>query len=98
VRGRDAIGEIYRYWYAAFPDFTLTWEAPIIEVPRAGVFWEFGGTSAGQFFGEVKPGTRVTFVGAAEYVCGPEGIVSVRHIFDFSAVLVKTGVLKIKPA
>ena len=35
--------------------------------------------------------------GAAEFVFGDEGIVSVRHIFDFSQALVTAGVLKIKP-
>jgi hypothetical protein len=36
--------------------------------------------------------------GAGEFVFGDDGIQSVRHIFDFSALLVSTGVLKIKPA
>ena len=47
-------------------------------------------TSAGAF-------TAIKMVGAAEYTFGDEGLVSVRHIFDFSAVLVTAGVLKIKP-
>ena len=97
VRGRDAIREIYRYWYTAFPDFMLTWGNPVIESPRAAVFWTFDGTSTGPFFGEVKPGSRIRMMGAAEYTYGPDGIISVRHIFDFSAVLVSAGVLKIKP-
>jgi predicted ester cyclase len=98
VRGRAAIHDVYRYWYAAFPDFMLTWESPIIDPPRAATFWTFEGTSAGPFFGEVRPGTHVRMTGAAEYTFGDAGIVSVRHIFDFSALLVSTGILKIKPA
>lgn len=98
VRGRDAIREVYRYWYSAFPDFKLSWDSAIIEPPRAAVFWSFEGTAAGPFFGDVKPGARVSMQGAAEYTFGEEGITSVRHIFDFSALLVTTGVLKIKPA
>jgi hypothetical protein len=35
--------------------------------------------------------------GAAEYVFGEDGIASVRHTYDFSGVLMKTGVLKVKP-
>lgn len=100
VRGRPAILDVYRYWYRAFPDFTLTWESPVIDVvtrPRAALFWSFEGTAAGPFFGDVRPGAHVKMVGAAEYTFGPEGIVSARHVFDFSAVLVATGVLKIKP-
>ena len=55
------------------------------------------GTLAGKFFGDVRPGTHVTFAGAAEYVLSPEGIVSARHLFDFTGALVAAGVLKIKP-
>ena len=98
VRGRHAILEIYHYWYRAFPDFLLTWESAVIDPPRAAVFWTFAGTSAGPFFGQVRPGTHVKMIGAAEYTFGDEGIVSVRHLFDFSGVLVATGVLKVKPA
>jgi predicted ester cyclase len=98
IRGRQEILAVYKYWYSAFPDFTLTWDSPIIDPPRAAIFWTFEGTSAGPFFGDVKPGTRVKMRGAGEFVFGEDGIQSVRHIFDFSALLVSTGVLKIKPA
>jgi predicted ester cyclase len=97
VRGRPAILNVYLYWYKAFPDFVLTWGRPIIDPPRAAVFWTFEGTAEGPFFGDPKPGTHVKMVGTAEYTFSPEGIVSVRHLFDFSAVLVATGVLKIRP-
>jgi predicted ester cyclase len=97
ARGREAIRAIYAYWYSAFPDFMLSWETPVIEPPRAAVFWSFEGTTAGPFFGEVRPGTLVKMSGAAEFVFSDEGIASVRHIFDFSQALVTAGVLKIKP-
>ncbi len=76
----------------------LAWGVPVIEPPRAAVFWAFDGTTAGPFFGEVRPGTPVKMSGAAEFVFSDEGIVSVRHIFDFSQALVTAGVLKIKPS
>jgi predicted ester cyclase len=98
VRGRDAIQEVYRYWYTAFPDFMLSWGSALIDPPRAAVFWRFDGTTTGPFFGDVRPGTPIKMLGAAEYTFGDEGIVAVRHIFDFSAILVTAGVLKIKPA
>ena len=97
VRGRDAIRAIYAYWYSAFPDFILSWGTPVIDPPRAAVFWNFEGTTAGPFFGEVRSGTPVKMSGAAEFVFSDAGIVSVRHIFDFSKALVTAGVLKIKP-
>ena len=96
VHGREAIRNIYVYWYSAFPDFMLVWGTPLIEPPRAAIFWTFEGTTTGPFFGDVRPGTPIKMSGAAEYVFSDEGIVSVRHIFDFSQVLVSAGVLKIR--
>jgi predicted ester cyclase len=98
VRGRDAIREVYRYWYRAFPDFLLTWDHVIIDVPRAAYFWTFEGTAEGPFFGEVRAGTRVSMIGATENLYGDAGLVSTRHVFDFSGTLVRAGVLKIKPS
>ena len=97
VTGRHEIQKVYEYWLSAFPDMDFTWGPPIIEGSRVALFWHFAGTVAGQFFGEVKPGTRVQFDGAAEYVLSPEGIVSARHRFDFTGALVTAGVLKVKP-
>ena len=98
VTGRDAIREVYRYWYSAFPDFLLTWESALIDPPRASYFWRFTGTAAGPFFGEVKVGSNVSLIGASEATFGAEGIVAIRHVFDFSGTLMRTGVLKVKPA
>ena len=98
VTGRQAIGDVYRYWYAAFPDFILSWESALIDPPRASYFWTFKGTAAGPFFGDVKVGSKITMIGAAELLCGPEGIVAIRHVFDFSGTLMRAGVLKVKPA
>jgi hypothetical protein len=98
VTSRDAIRDVYRYWYGAFPDFLLTWESALVDPPRASYFWTFQGTAAGPFFGEVKVGSKLSMIGASELTCGPEGIISIRHVFDFSGTLMRTGVLKVKPA
>ncbi len=98
VTGRADIQRVYEYWLSAFPDMDFSWRDPVIEGDRVALFWHFGGTVAGQFFGDVRPGTRVQFDGAAEYVLSAEGIVSARHVFDFTGALVTAGVLKVKPA
>ena len=98
VTGRTEIRKVYEYWLTAFPDLAFSWGTPIVEGNRAALFWQFRGTVSGRFFGEVRPGTRVEFAGAAEYVLAPEGIVSARHLFDFTGALVAAGVLKVKPA
>ena len=97
VTGRAAIEKVYEYWLEAFPDMQMTLGKPIIEDNRAALFWNFHGTLHGQFFGDVKPGTKVAFPGSAEYLFSPEGIVSVTHLFDFTGALVSAGVLKVKP-
>lgn len=97
VRGRDEIRKVYEYWLTAFPDMDMTWDAPLIDDHRAALFWRFRGTANGTFFGDVRPGTRVEFSGAAEYLVSPAGIVSARHVFDFTGALVTAGVLKVKP-
>jgi predicted ester cyclase len=96
VTGRANIEQIYRYWLTAFPDLDFRWDPPLVDGDRAALFWRFAGTLAGPFFGDAKPGTRVEMQGAAEYRLAPEGIVSVRHVFDFSGTLLKTGALKVK--
>ena len=97
VTGRDAIRDVYRYWYSAFPDFLLTWDHALIDPPRASYLWTFNGTVAGPFFGDVKVGSRVNMMGAAECQLGDDFIVSIRHVFDFSGALMRAGVLKVKP-
>lgn len=98
VTGRDAIRDVYRYWYSAFPDFLLTWDHALIDPPRASYFWTFSGTAAGPFFGDVKIGSRVNMIGASECRIEEDLILSIRHVFDFSGALMRTGVLKVKPA
>ena len=98
VTGRGPINDVYRYWFTAFPDAQFSWQPPLIDGDRAAVFWTFGGTARGPFFGIVGAGTRVDMKGAAEYTFGGGFIRSVRHFYDFSGVLLKTGVLKVKPS
>lgn len=98
VRGRAAIQRVYEYWFQAFPDLVLTWPDVVVDGDRATLFWSFDGTAQGPFFGIVGAGARVSMIGAAEYRIGPDGIVSVRHVFDFSGMLLRTGALKARPS
>jgi predicted ester cyclase len=97
VSGRGPINDLYRYWFTAFPDLKLTWQPPLIDGDRAAVFWSFAGTAHGPFFGIVGAGTRVEMKGASDYTFENGLIRSVRTLYDFSGVLLKTGVLKVKP-
>lgn len=97
VRGRDAIEQVYVYWFAAFPDLELRWDSAVIDGDRAMLFWTFTGTAQGSFFGVDGAGARVSMIGAADYRFAGDGVESVRHVFDFSGMLLKTGVLKARP-
>ena len=98
VRGRDAIEQVYSYWFKAFPDMRFTWVTPVIDDDRAALFWTLDGTIEGPFFGVPHAGTRLTASGAGLYTFRDGGILSASHIFDFSAVLMKAGILKARPA
>ena len=98
VRGRSAIEEVYRYWFSAFPDLVLQWSSEVIEGNRAMFLWTLTGTHSGPFFGLEGAGAKVSTAGAAELVFAEGGIQSVRHVFDFTGMLVAAGVLKARPA
>lgn len=98
VRGRAAIEGVYRYWFAAFPDLVLSWTSEVIEDDRAMFFWTLAGTHRGPFFGLEGSGSKVSTAGAADFRFADGGIASVRHVFDFTGVLVAAGVLKARPA
>jgi predicted ester cyclase len=98
VQGRPAIEMVYASWFKGFPDLLLDWKDPVIEGDRAVFFWTLTGTASGPFYGIVGSGTQVTATGAGDYRLAPDGIVSARHVFDWTAVLVATGVLKARPA
>ena len=78
-------------------DVRGTAREPLIEGNRVAFFWHFRGTLTGEFFGALERGKRVEFSGAAEYLLSPDGIVSARHVFDFTGSLVSAGVLRVKP-
>lgn len=98
LTGRRPIHDVYVYWFTAYPDLNLSWTDPIIDGDRAALFWSFAGTAHGPFFGIAGADTRVEMKGAAEYAFADGYITSVRHVFDFSGVLLKTGVLKVRPS
>ena len=98
VHGREKIRGVYDYWLDAFPDLDFTWGDPVIDGDRVALFWHFKGTLQGEFFGHSRPGTRVEFLGAGDYQFSSAGIVSAKHIFDFTGALITAGVLKVRPA
>jgi predicted ester cyclase len=99
VRGRAAIEALYRYWFEAFPDLVFRWDSQLVDEGegRAMFFWTLSGTHNGPFYGLKGTGAKVNTNGAAEFCFADGGIRSVRHVFDFTSVLMAAGVLKARP-
>ena len=96
-RGRTAIEAVYRSWFAAFPDLRLTLEALLVEDNRAAVFCRVTATHRGAFLGVDGTGKRVEFPIVYLQTVEAAQITNERRIYDFSGVLIKLGVLKVKP-
>ena len=98
VRGRAAIEQVYRTWFTAFPDMTLTTEELLIDGDRAVQIATVAGTDTGGFMG-MSPSGRPFRIPVVLVCTVREGvIVHQRNITDFTGLLVQIGVLKAKPA
>ena len=98
VRGRAAIGDVYRTWLTAFPDVVVTFEDRLIDGLRAAQVATHTGSDRGGFMGLPPTGKpfRVPIVYLFEFRDGY--ILHERRIYDFTGLLVQIGVLKAKPA
>src|SRR6266850_6623521 len=97
VRGRNAIGDVTRAWFNAFPDMTFTGSALLIDGDRAVSIGEVRGTDTGGFMG--LPPTKKPFQLPIVFVCTVKDglVVHEQRIYDFTGMLVQIGVLKAKP-
>jgi uncharacterized protein (TIGR02246 family) len=97
LKGRSEIERVYRIWLTAFPDILWQPQEIVIDDDRVAVFAKMVGTHAGEFFGIVPTGRHVE-VEVAGLVTVADGlIVRERRIYDFTGLLVQTGVLRAKP-
>lgn len=95
--GRIAIEKTFAHWMRAFPDWTFDWEKPVIDGLRAARSYRMHGTQEGPFFGLEGGHKHISGGGVALFRLQPEGLARVRYIYDFSGMLLKTGVLKASP-
>jgi steroid delta-isomerase-like uncharacterized protein len=98
LEGRADIERIYRVWFTAFPDLTLTSEDLVIEDQRVAMMGRAVGTHSGEFFGTSATGRRIE-VSCAFFFRFENGLIAhERRILDFTGLLVQVGVLRAKPA
>ncbi len=96
-KGRDAIEEGYRHWFASFPDLEVTMEGIVVEESAVSLAFRNSGTHQGEFLGLPATGKRMEFRGVFLQQLRDDHIVHERRIYDFTGLLIKLGVLKVKP-
>ena len=97
-RGRQEIRQGYDRWISAFPDLMFTAEDVIAEGDRAALVFRIAATHQGDFLGLPATGRRVEFGGTFLLRVTDGEILHDRRVYDFSGLLIKLGVLKVKPA
>ena len=97
LKGRDEIERVYRIWLTAFPDVVWQPQDVVIDDHRVAVLAKLVGTHAGEFFGLPAAGRHVE-VEVAMLMTVADGLIATeRRIYDFTGLLVQTGVLRAKP-
>jgi len=98
VRGREAIEQMYRNWFTAFPDVAFHGAELLIDGNRVAQLATIVGTDMGGFMGLAPTGKPFRFPVVWLYTLNENEIVHDRRIYDFTGMLVQIGVLKAKPA
>ena len=98
VSGRTAIEEGYRRWIKAFPDITFTTDHLIVSDEAATIVFRASGTQRGEFLGVPGDGKPLEFRGVLvqKYLNGL--IDHELRMYDFAGILIRLGILKVKPA
>lgn len=97
LKGRSEIERVYRIWLTAFPDIVWQVQDVIIDGDRVAVLAKLIGTHAGEFFGLPAAGRHVEVEVVGLMTLADGLIVHERRIYDFTGLLVQTGVLRAKP-
>jgi steroid delta-isomerase-like uncharacterized protein len=98
VRGRAAIEASYRALFSSFPDWRISLEDPIVEDDRVAMFFTATATHVGEFMGFPGSGRRFEIQGVMMFKMQGGLIAEERRVYDFTGLLLQTGVLRGKPA
>jgi ketosteroid isomerase-like protein len=90
VIGRAAVEQVFRAWFATFPDATVQEEdEPLIFSDRAVHFATLRGTDTGGFLGQAPTGRPFSLFIVVICTFRNEQIVHERRIYDFSGLLLQ---------
>ena len=98
VSGREAIADVYRAWFKAFPDFEFRHGDLLVDGNRVALVSTAAGTNAAGFLGLPATGKRFKFPVICVYRFEGSEIVHEQRVYDFSGMLIQIGMLKAKPA
>jgi steroid delta-isomerase-like uncharacterized protein len=98
VQGRAAIAQVYRTFFEAFGDATVSVDDIVIDGDRVVQVGTLSGTDTGGLMGMTPSGKPALL--PIVIVCRvADGLIThERRIYDFTGMLVQIGVLKAKPA
>jgi steroid delta-isomerase-like uncharacterized protein len=99
IEGRAQICASYAALFAAFPDWQLRFGVPIREGARIAIPFSVTATHRGEFMGLPGTGRRCEFEGVSLYEIDDDLLIrEERRVYDFTGLLTRLGVLKVKPA
>jgi steroid delta-isomerase-like uncharacterized protein len=99
IEGRPQICASYASLFAVFPDWQLRFAAPIIDGNRVALPFSVAATHQGEFMGLPGTGRRCEFEGVSLLELDEDlHIREERRVYDFTGLLTRLGVLKVKPA
>ena len=98
VEGRAQIRESYAALFVAFPDWQMRFDAPIVDGNRVAMPFSVTATHQGEFMGLAGSGRRGAFEGVSLYRLDADLLIKEeRRIYDFTGLLARLGVLRIRP-
>lgn len=97
IVGRDAIARVHQAWFDGFPDFVIDIEELVVDGDRVVEVCTITGTDTGGFMGLPPTGKAFRVPAVFVYALQDGKIARVRIVYDFTGVLVQTGLIKAKP-
>jgi len=99
VEGRLQICASYAALFVAFPDWQLRFGAPLIDGNRVALYFSVTATHRGEFMGLAGTGRRCEFEGVSLFDLDDDmQITEERRVYDFTGLLTRLGVLRVKPS
>jgi len=98
LRGRKAIEDAQRAFFASFPDAATSVEATVVDPPHIAMFLTLNATHVNEFFGLPGTGRHIEFRLSRLLRMEGDLIAHEARIYDFTGLLVQVGVLRAKPA